>query len=822
MICPNCGTENDPGAAFCKACRRYLEWSPRTPDTDEGDGGAAEGEDLQAEPPPLRRGRALRHRALMDEGDEPVTREERAPYLVAEPESVPPRPEPRSEIKVGVAISLSPTELVVGAGERAGAEVRVANTGAVVDQYLLTLEGAPAPWTVIEPSVLNLYPESDPEVATVSFAPPRAPTTPTGLLRYAVRATSKTDPSVSSVSEGVVRALPYYDLDAQLVPETSIGRRHVEHGFVMRNRGNARVVAPLAATDPNELLSFAFEPQSVIADAGGEASARVQVHTRRRLWLGQPQLRPFKVTAAPHDAALLETEGRMRQTVLIPGWLVKLAMVALPLLILVAVYFTSTARVPDVVGMPQAQALAVLTQHGFAPKPTSIASDTVPVQMVVSTNPGFGARKRRGTPVAVNVSAGKAPVQVPNVAALDANTATSQLLGLGLVVARVNEPNQLASGTAIATDPAANTKVPPGSGITLHVSSGPTGAAGPGGAAAAAGAAGAAGGAGGGAGGAGAPPVILVGDATFPDQGVGSAGAPQGVPVTNQGPATLTVSAVTVGGAQAGDFSVASDGCSGVPLVKGGVCSIGVVFSPTAPGLRTATLSIASNAATNPRIINLSGQAVAPRVRLPATLDFGAQKVQTPSSPDTITLTNVSSAPLAIDSADLGGDNPEDWTKTADSCSGATVAPSSSCRVTLVFQPRAQQVNVQRKALLVFTDGVNGGSQQAVILTGTSTAPAAVITPGALTFALVVLPASQDVTLSNNGTAPLQVSSVAVTATNPQHFTFTDNGCSNHTLAVGASCSVTVTWDGTSGARAVLSFVDDDPKGGAQAVNLSA
>jgi hypothetical protein len=41
--------------------------------------------------------------------------------------------------------------------------------------------------------------------------------------------------------------------------------------------------------------------------------------------------------------------------------------------------------------------------------------------------------------------------------------------------------------------------------------------------------------------------------------------------------------------------------------VSGGSCLIGVTFTPTATGSRSATLSIGDNAAGSPQLVNLAG-----------------------------------------------------------------------------------------------------------------------------------------------------------------------------------------------------------------------
>jgi N-acetylneuraminic acid mutarotase len=86
---------------------------------------------------------------------------------------------------------------------------------------------------------------------------------------------------------------------------------------------------------------------------------------------------------------------------------------------------------------------------------------------------------------------------------------------------------------------------------------------------------------------------------------------------------------------------------------------------------------------------------------------------------------------------------------------------------------------------------------QSVTANFTSTSAIATLTPPTLTFTAVTgtTSAAQVATLSNTGTATLNITGITVTGTNPTDFTITTgaNACGT-TLAVGASCSIYVTF----------------------------
>jgi hypothetical protein len=78
------------------------------------------------------------------------------------------------------------------------------------------------------------------------------------------------------------------------------------------------------------------------------------------------------------------------------------------------------------------------------------------------------------------------------------------------------------------------------------------------------------------------------------------------------------------------------------------------------------------------------------------------------------------------------------------------------------------------------------------VVTGTSTAPISI-------------------TVTNSGGAPLHISGVAITGTNPTDFAITSNTCTAATIAVNATCTVGVTFtpSGTGERQANLQFTDD-------------
>ena len=201
----------------------------------------------------------------------------------------------------------------------------------------------------------------------------------------------------------------------------------------------------------------------------------------------------------------------------------------------------------------------------------------------------------------------------------------------------------------------------------------------------------------------------LPGRLDFSVQLLNTASDAQSLTVTNTGLAALSITSVTLEGANPGDFTL-NDGCSST-LDVGSSCLIQVAFQPTALGPRKAYLNIGDSAAGSPQRIVLAGLGTSLDLS-PASLTFSGQTVGTPSSPQTITLTNMGSATINLWQMAMMGTNPGDFSTTTN-C-GATLATSASCTVNVTFTPAATGA---RAASVYFSDDA-GGSPQSVALSG--------------------------------------------------------------------------------------------------------
>ena len=116
-----------------------------------------------------------------------------------------------------------------------------------------------------------------------------------------------------------------------------------------------------------------------------------------------------------------------------------------------------------------------LKKAGFKPKTTQETSSTVASGKVIATNPPAGTEKQLGSPVAVLVSSGPAPVKVPDVTGQSLSAAEATLTNAGLSVGTVTKQSSASQspGTVLSQSPATGTSVKAESKVNLTVAQAP-------------------------------------------------------------------------------------------------------------------------------------------------------------------------------------------------------------------------------------------------------------------------------------------------------------------------------------------------------------
>jgi hypothetical protein len=321
---------------------------------------------------------------------------------------------------------------------------------------------------------------------------------------------------------------------------------------------------------------------------------------------------------------------------------------------------------------------------------------------------------------------------------------------------------------------------------------------------------------------------------SFGNQPEGTTSAQQVVTLSNTGNLALDISYIGFSGPDYTQFNFLQNySCAGVTIVQPAAsCSIGIVFKPQTTGNFNATLQIMDNAGNvtdATQSIPLSGTGVPPSAAVnlaPTSLIFTSQIVGTTSGPQSVTLTNTGSLALQISTISLAGTNTSAFS-IGSNCPGSSgrLAAGAQCTASVTFTPSSLG---PQTASISFSDNISG-SPQLVSLSGTGVSASLSVLPAGIAFSpqtLQIPAANQSATISNNGTVPVQISSVTVGGADAADFPATPN-CPGTLYPPGESknnfsCQVSVQFQPSAGGpRSANISIVDNASGSPQIVTLS-
>ena len=321
----------------------------------------------------------------------------------------------------------------------------------------------------------------------------------------------------------------------------------------------------------------------------------------------------------------------------------------------------------------------------------------------------------------------------------------------------------------------------------------------------------------------------------FPAMPLGTQNVPQLIAVRNGGEASLSISNLGITGTNSSDFSLIGQGaCQGQTISPGGLCGMEIGFTPSIVGSETAVLSISDNAPGSPQVLELVGVGQGAFAQIsPLSVSFGNVPVgSVPTTGQAITIANLGNQALTLASITESGPDLAQFPVNGKTFTcGTTLGAGQNCSVQAFFQPQTTGTFHAEMDILDNSGGVSN-SKQIVTLTGTGTPPAplATILPATLSFGSVAVSAAtgtQVVTLTNQGSASLNLTSIGMTGSNLSDFAIVPTGSNpcpvkSGSIAAGGSCTVAVQFSPQTGGvkSANLSFADN-ASGSPQTVTLS-
>ena len=174
---------------------------------------------------------------------------------------------------------------------------------------------------------------------------------------------------------------------------------------------------------------------------------------------------------------------------------------------------------------------------------------------------------------------------------------------------------------------------------------------------------------------------------------VGQPSSAESVIITNAGPGSLTLGAISTNSSEFVLVGGTTGGCAAAMIIaQGASCSVDVRFSPTAPGARTGGLSVLSTGTPSPLLVALAGDAsavAAPEISSDqTTLDFGSAAVASQSPTQSLSVSNPGSTNLEVSAVNVETPFALAPGGTCGS-SSFSLTPGESCALEVLFAPSA-------------------------------------------------------------------------------------------------------------------------------------
>lgn len=277
----------------------------------------------------------------------------------------------------------------------------------------------------------------------------------------------------------------------------------------------------------------------------------------------------------------------------------------------------------------------------------------------------------------------------------------------------------------------------------------------------------------------------------------------------------LTVTASSIGGADATDYRIVSDGCDGHTLNLADTCTITVRFAPAATSASrssTAELDVASDAVS---VISapLSGTVVAVPAPNPAlSYALGDSPF---NGGDRIVFTNSGNVPLHLTGATVAGQGAVNVVLTGDDCRDVTLAVGATCDIGV-------KTNVILAGPIHATITVGGDATASLTIGSAGSTVALSTDPGDSTSTAAVGEVVRKTYTFKNGSA-IGAHLTGATASGDAGFAVTADTCRDVTLAAGGACTVDTAFTMSSaGTHAGTLKVDGEGAGGSVTTSVTA
>ena len=304
----------------------------------------------------------------------------------------------------------------------------------------------------------------------------------------------------------------------------------------------------------------------------------------------------------------------------------------------------------------------------------------------------------------------------------------------------------------------------------------------------------------------------------FGNTHVGAASPVQMLSIGNIGYTDLKIIRVFVAGNNQGDFTTALPMLPAT-VAPGSSLMYGMVFKPMVAGARTATVTVVTDDPNNGTVSFVVGGTGVPFMEsinpAPGTpLDFGQVKTGATSQALSVQVMNSSQAPLTITKVFISGPQASAFVLSLPPMGPVEVKAGATTGFPLTFRPKTGGISLATLNLML--DDPNTPVLTAA-LQGIGTAGAVTVSPLAIDFGSVPLGKTttrKTVTVTNGGSAPLSIASVALTGADSGAFALADAPDMPTMLDPKMSLAFTVVFAPIAHAPALanITVTSDDPE----------
>jgi TolB protein len=231
-----------------------------------------------------------------------------------------------------IAVRLDPEHLVAPAGADVDGAVLLTNPGTERVHVRLVLSGEVAGWGDVEPGDLWIAPGEEVR-CDVRFRLPRGAPGGVGAVPFVVRVLSDHEGEGGATATGSLDVVGEAELAIRLLPGSFRGTLSGSTKVAVDNLGTVPARAQLTV-DGADGVDASVEPDSLIVEPGSSGFARLQVRPRQRLVAGPPRQHEVWVRLDPLGGARISAPGTMVQRSMLAGFLPKVLVGLVALVVL--------------------------------------------------------------------------------------------------------------------------------------------------------------------------------------------------------------------------------------------------------------------------------------------------------------------------------------------------------------------------------------------------------------------------------------------------------------------------------------------------------